>query len=778
MVAAGLLSLVLSGPSWSAPPTGFTATTLDSDLASINGMEPIGDGRAIAWSRLGYLWLVRKDGTRVDTPILNINHEIGIFGDHGLLGMVLDPQFLQNGRIYLSYVADRYQVMHGNDPDYDPTMSWPTQATIARVTCYVASVADDFQIIDPATRLVLIGETMQTGIPVLHLSHDIGGLAFGSDGTLLVSTGDSSNFNYIDTGGNLPGSFVAQALADGIIRPAEDVGSFRSQLPGSLCGKVLRIDPDTGDGVPSNPYFDPANPRSAQSRVWALGLRNPYRMCLQPGTGVTDPDDGRPGTLVIADVGAGSFEEIDVASAGGTNFGWPIYEGLNPNTDYSVLSIANLDAPNPLGDAVCPTHFSFRQLLDEASRSGVPSLFNPCAVEPTPIPASIPQFVHLRPALAYYHWGDLVWFPTWNGDAPASTLLGAADCPVQGVPFRGSCIIGGSFHAGLNWPEPYAGAYYVGDFVGHWVRCLDFASDGTVQAIHEFDANAGLVTDLFSGVFTGQLRISRLSTPPIAIQWDPPSEPPVVIASITPTFGLSPLVVQYNASESFDPEGGLLTFEWAFGDGERSLLDRGDKLYTATDGGVHNFTVTLRVTDEDGVVTTKTFVVSLNNTPPEVEILSPFEGQMYSLEDYTGLPLRASVRDNEHAAEEISCEWILRLHHDTHHHDDPPDANCEATAVIAPLGCGAESYHFEIIFTATDPGGLATTVSRHVMPDCDNWLSCPADFDHDGAVGGSDIAVFVSAWGQGYGPADLNADGVVDGTDLGICLSLWGHCGP
>ena len=78
-----------------------------------------------------------------------------------------------------------------------------------------------------------------------------------------------------------PRSYAPQALADGIIRPKEDVGAFRAQLVDSLNGKVLRIDPATGNGLPSNPYYDAANPRSARSRVWALGMRNPYRMSLQ-----------------------------------------------------------------------------------------------------------------------------------------------------------------------------------------------------------------------------------------------------------------------------------------------------------------------------------------------------------------------------------------------------------------------------------------------------------------------------------------------------------------
>jgi len=110
---------------------------------------------------------------------------------------------------------------------------------------------------------------------------------------------------------------VTTALEEGIIRPEEDVGAFRSQLLDSHCGKVLRIDADSGDGVRSNPWFDPASPRSARSRVWALGLRNPYRATVVPHTGSHDPDLADPGTVLVVDVGLGSAEELNVIKRGG-----------------------------------------------------------------------------------------------------------------------------------------------------------------------------------------------------------------------------------------------------------------------------------------------------------------------------------------------------------------------------------------------------------------------------------------------------------------------------
>jgi hypothetical protein len=170
-------------------------------------------------------------------------------------------------------------------------------------------------------------------------------------------------------------------------------------------GKILRIDPATGDGIPSNPFYVAATPRAPQSRVWALGLRNPFRVTLQPGTGSNDPAAANPGRLWIGDVGWNSWEETDVCDAPGQNFGWPIYEGLEANPDYAAQTTPDLDAPNPLyGIGGCTqAFFAFEDLLVQDT-AGTPSWPNPCDGTQQ-VPASVPHFVHRRPFLDWFHAG-------------------------------------------------------------------------------------------------------------------------------------------------------------------------------------------------------------------------------------------------------------------------------------------------------------------------------------------------------------------------------------
>src|SRR4029079_13545699 len=69
-----------------------------------------------------------------------------------------------------------------------------------------------------------------------------------------------------------------------------------------------------------NPFF---NQPGAYKAIWAYGLRNPYTLDVQPGTG----------RMYINDVGEASFEEIDQGVAGG-NFGWPSGEGYTTNPQF------------------------------------------------------------------------------------------------------------------------------------------------------------------------------------------------------------------------------------------------------------------------------------------------------------------------------------------------------------------------------------------------------------------------------------------------------------
>ncbi len=368
---------------------------------------------------------------------------------------------------------------------------------------------------------MLFGETPSTGAPITFESHGSGGICFGRDGTLLVAIGDGAGFQFGADRGSAPSTYWSQALADGILRPAENVGSFRAQMVTSCSGKILRLDPVTGDGVPSNPFYDPAQPRAARSRVWALGLRNPFRMCVRPGTGAEDPSLGDPGTIYLGDVGWRDREELNVVRQAGQNFGWPLYEGIHPCAAFASLPTDNLDAPNPLGVGVGGgAWFRFQDLLQQATPAQ--NVFFPNPYDPSVgIAASTPTFVHTPPALEWHHDSLDARVPVFVNGTLAAPQVGTPDSGVSGVPFRGSCAVGGTWHSGLTFPAGFGPSYYMADLVEGWIKRFEFDANDVLLAVHDFAPAPGVVMlgelpDDHSLVYVGlqeQLRKLRYPDP-------------------------------------------------------------------------------------------------------------------------------------------------------------------------------------------------------------------------------------------------------------------------
>lgn len=103
----------------------------------------------------------------------------------------------------------------------------------------------------------------------------------------------------------------------------ENANTSHAQNLDTYHGKLLRVNED-GSAPADNP-FNVSGASEQRKRVWAYGLRNPYTFDIQPGTG----------RIFVNDVGQNTWEEINDATAGGLNFGWPATEGSTSNPSFA-----------------------------------------------------------------------------------------------------------------------------------------------------------------------------------------------------------------------------------------------------------------------------------------------------------------------------------------------------------------------------------------------------------------------------------------------------------
>jgi glucose/arabinose dehydrogenase/PKD repeat protein len=274
------------------------------------------DGRIFAALKHGVVLLYRDDAAPL--TFLDISEEVNQFGDRGLLGIAIHPLFPEQPYVYLVYVHDPSELPGGRYADDGPDGAGARVSRLIRVEAdheesHDVAIAGSAVVIlgqnstienigDPASQYGppscdtgggtpdTPGTPMEDCIPADGSSHSIGTVIFGNDGSLFVGNGDSSRWMDVDP------------------------RALRTFDLDSLAGKVLRIDPMTGGGLPDNPFFD-GDPARNRSRVWSYGFRNPFRFAIHPET--NEP--------FIGDAGWESWEELNTGRGG--NFGWPCYEG-------------------------------------------------------------------------------------------------------------------------------------------------------------------------------------------------------------------------------------------------------------------------------------------------------------------------------------------------------------------------------------------------------------------------------------------------------------------
>ena len=267
------------------PPTDAALEPFVSGLTQPVVITHAGDARLFVAEQPGRIRIV-EDGVVLPVSFLDIRDRVDDSGnEQGLLGLAFHPDYASTGHLYVNYT-------------WDPPGSGLDRTRISRFT-----VGSNAYVVDPATEVVL----MEFEQP--YSNHNGGDVQFGPDGYLYIASGDGGS------GGD----------------PHNN-----AQNPGRLLGKLLRIDVDGGNdapdcslaagqhyGIPPGNAYSDGPGGAGCDEIYALGLRNPWRIAF----------DALTGALWIADVGQNAYEEINHVPAGtaaGLNFGWRCYEGDQP----------------------------------------------------------------------------------------------------------------------------------------------------------------------------------------------------------------------------------------------------------------------------------------------------------------------------------------------------------------------------------------------------------------------------------------------------------------
>lgn len=275
-----------SAPTTSAPTTAAPSTTPNTSSPG-SGPLPVptlilgvvgefdrpveiahrrGDDRIFVVEQTGRVMAVGATST---TPVIDLGDRLATGQEQGLLGLAFDPE-------------EDLAYLHFNDTD-------------GRTILAEYAIDADSAMFDPTTERVVL--SVDQPFP----NHNGGELLFGPDGLLYLGLGDGGS-------------------ADDPFRNALDLGS--------PLGKILRIEPhETSEGPFTIPDDNPfLGIDGADQRIWAYGLRNPWKFSFDSDTG----------DLWIADVGQARVEEVNRAPANdglnagrGLNFGWSAFEGLD-----------------------------------------------------------------------------------------------------------------------------------------------------------------------------------------------------------------------------------------------------------------------------------------------------------------------------------------------------------------------------------------------------------------------------------------------------------------
>ena len=667
VLSAVLLALLspLKANAVATLPSGFQESVVFSGLSAPTNVEFSKDGRIFVAEKRGLIKVFDNLSDTTPTTFADLSTNVNSYGDRGLLGLAVDPNFPTNPYVYVLYTHDA--LIGGTAPRWGDTCPDPPGGT--RDGCVVSSHLSRLRADVTTNKMtgpeqVLIEDWCQQ-----YPSHSVGDLAFGTDGALYVSHGEGAAWNFTDygQGGGSSGSPTPKnpcgdpptGVGGSQTPPTAEGGSLRSQDlrtggdPVTLDGAILRVNPATGAALPGNPLIGDADLNAR--RIVAYGQRNPFRFTIRPGTN----------EVWVGNVGTYLREEINrVSNPTGSvvkNFGWPCYEGT---LRFPPFKDANLN--------ICENLYA-----------------NANAVT--------------APYYAYTKFQEVVAGETTAGCTAGATISGLA------------------FYTTGSYPAEYDDALFFGDFSRKCIWAMQKGTDGLPNPtkLKTFVAGAATPVDLEISP-DGDLFYVDIGGGTIRrIQYSGGNHPPIARATANPPSGPTPLSVSFDGTGSSDSDGETLTYAWDL-DGDGAFDDSTSPKPTYTYSTAGDYQVGLRVTDARGASDTLDvpLTITAGNSAPTATIDTPLPSATWKVSQEISFSGKASdTEDGVLPASALSWEWVV--HHcptaDTCHEHVWENFSGVASGTFTAPDHEYPSY-LELRLTATDSGGLTDTKSVRLDP--------------------------------------------------------------
>jgi glucose/arabinose dehydrogenase len=289
-----------------------------------------------------------------------------------------------------------------------------------------------------------------------------------------------------------------------------------------------------------------------------------------------------------------------------------------------------------------------------------------------------------------------------------------------------SSVTGGAFVPdGGSWPDNYDNAYLFGDYVcGRIFALKPRAGGGFARTAFAYGLGQGGPVATAFGPYrggtalyyttyaTGEGQVRRIAYA---------ADFPTAEARVDQAYG--DLTMDFDGSESRDPQNDQLTYEWDFdGDGtvDSEAADPGPYTYART----ARHTVKLRVRDSEGLEGADTITVFPGDTPPEPTIESPTADALFRVGQKVTVSGSATDAEDDadgNAETAPTLEWRIVRHHNGSHTHPYTSGTGSVRAFVAPapedlFSTNPAGNYLEVRLTATDSLGLSKTVSREIRP--------------------------------------------------------------